>query len=728
MGASDRPSGSPWIGVPSFLPVMTRRDRRPHCRRGALSVALGALLVLPGYAWSNDRPSRVPVVETRSRPAGPYPCAPHGDQGIAGTYGDASAIGWEGNRQGVVACLGGSFYVQDGINTTYGFGIYDDSRTSWTNADGYLPALITAFRHGGADVAITNFADQVDIGGNQYVAVYSRVAVHNPTGQAMRVDPQPSPSLLPLDQAPITVPARATARHDYVVAVDRFGQTYPWPTPDALQRAGGYDAHFAHMRSFWDQQLAAIAHIQVPDPRLDDAYRIGFIDTQIARSGNHLNTGVNGYESEFSHDVIGILANLFTQGDFADAHALLLDARDAVGSQGQYEDGVWTYPWPWAIYLLKTGDVGFVRANFATEGPAGPGSPSIEEAAHRIAADRTGPGGIMRRTDDIDSNGYWTLDNYEALMGLAAYRYVAQRVGDSGEAAWATSEYASLLAVTSSTLASTIARFHLRGLPCSMLQSNDHNRCLNPQDANWAAPFLSGRWAWDGALFGASITGPGVDLIDATYTDGFKQLKGTLPANTFGGYPDFYYYSTGYNAGYGSWGLASTRHRDQGILSYEFMIDKTQSGPLSWWESVSAPNPKSPWVGSHPRTGQGSSPHAWGMANANKVLLDSLIAQRSDGTLIIGRGVPASWTRSGQRLAVSNFPTTDGRRYGFTLSTHGRSVSLALTGDATDGNVLVELPAFVGNLSRTSVGTLDHAAGTVRLPSGIRHVAIELAH
>src|SRR5262249_30812632 len=161
------------------------------------------------------------------------------------------------------------------------------------------------------------------------------------------------------------------------------------------------------------------------------------------------------------------------------------------------------------------------------------------------------------------------------------------------------------------------------------------NRCKNPQDANWAAPFLFGRWAWDASLFGATIDGPGATLIDATYDYGFARLKGVLPRDTFGGYPGDYY-STAYNAGYGSWGLASAHHRDQGIRSYEFMLDDTQSGPLSWWESASAPSPTTPWVGSHPATGQGSAPHSWGMANANKVLLDSLVAQESDGTLVVG--------------------------------------------------------------------------------------------
>ena len=110
----------------------------------------------------------------------------------------------------------------------------------------------------------------------------------------------------------------------------------------------------------------------------------------IARSGIHSNTGVNNYEAEFSHDVIGILANLFTQGDYDDAHALLLDARDVVGSP-EYVDGLWTYSWPWAVYLLKTGDLAFVKANFSTSGPAGATQPSIEDerAPHRR---RAGPG------------------------------------------------------------------------------------------------------------------------------------------------------------------------------------------------------------------------------------------------------------------------------------------------------------------------------------------------
>ena len=671
----------------------------------AAALAAGVATAMPAVASATTAP--------------PYSCAPNGPTGsqtVYGTFGDASVIGWAGNSQGVVACLGGSFWVDTSgpdagpgsastapvTGTTYGYGVYDDSPTTWTNANGYLPALVTTFHRDGAAISITNFGDQVSIGGNEFVIVYSRVSVSNPTGAAISVDPQASAGLIPLNSASDTVPAHGTVNHDYAVPADKFGGSYAYPSWSAIVAAGGFDQHFAHMRSYWNGQLAGIAQItQLPDASLINGYKTGFIYTQIIRSGAELKTGANGYDQEFSHDVIGVS-----------------------GNQPQYLDGVWTYPWVWAIYLLKTGDTSFVKANFATEGPGGKTEPTIEDTAHMIAADRTGPGGIMEETNDIDANGYWTIDNYEALMGLWSYHWLAQQVGNTSEASWAATQYSSLLAAVNKTLNATIAASHLNYLPCSMIEPNTGNRCVNAEDANWAAPFLFGRWAWDGYLFGAPLNGPGLNLIDATYKYGFARLAGQLPPNTFGGYPT-QYYSTAYNAGYGEWGLASNDYRDQGILSYQFMIANGQSGPYSWWESQQFPNPGSPWTGTHPEAGNGSSPHAWGIANANMVLLDSLAAQRSDGSLVVGRGVPNAWVSSGQVISLANFPTTNGRHLGLKISTSGKTVTLTLTGDAPSGPVLFQLPAFVNAIAHASAGTVNEATGTVTLPPTLRTVTVQ---
>jgi hypothetical protein len=705
----------------------------------AYVIAAAAVAVVAGVAT----PAVAATAATAT--AAPYNCAPNGPAGsqtIYGTFGDAGVIGWAGNTQAVVACLGGSFFVDtsgpDGgpgsdstaavTGTTYGYGVYDDSPTTWTNADGYLPALVTTFHRDGAQISITNFGDDVTIGGHAFVIIYSRVQVSNPTGATISIDPEASAGLIGLNSAPDAVPPHSTVNHDYAVPSDTFGGSYAFPSASAIVAAGGFGQHFAHMASYWNGQLAQIAQITaLPDASLINGYKTGFIYTQIIRNGNELKTGANGYDKEFSHDVIGILANLFTQGYTTGAHGLLDRARYVIGTQTQYDDGVWTYPWVWAIYLLKTGDLSFVKANFDTGGPSGSTEPSIQDTAHLIATDRTGPGGIMEETNDIDANGYWTIDNYEALMGLWAYHWLAQQVGNTTEASWAQSQYNSLLQAVNTTLNATISANHLNYLPCSMTEPNTGNRCVNAEDANWAAPFLFGRWAWDGDLFGAPLSGPGISLIDATYSYGFGRLAGKLPSNTFGGYPT-QYWSTAYNAGYGEWGLASNDYRDQGILSYEFMIADGQSGPYSWWESQQFPNTGSPWIGTHPEAGNGSSPHAWGIANANMVLLDSLAAQRSDGSLVVGRGVPDSWVSGGQVISLANFPTTGGHHIGLSIRASGTTVTLTVRGGKAAGPVLFELPAFVNNIAHASSGTVSEPAGSVTLPATSSSVTVQLKH
>jgi hypothetical protein len=673
----------------------------------------------------------VGTVSASASSAAPYPCAAGGGPGFT-TGEDSSAIGWLGNGQGANACLGGSFYVPNGIDTTYGFGVYNNSPTTWTNADGYLPALVTSFTSAGAKVSITNFGDRVMIDGNPYVLIYSRVAVHNPTSQTVTVDPQPSSGLVPLNSAPDQVGPGATVDHDYVVAEDRFGGTYAWPTAAQLAGAGSYTGHFDHMRAFWNQQLAGITQLALPDQQLVDAYKAGFAYSQIDRSGNALDTGTNGYHAEYEHDVVGILANMFNEGYFTDAHALLDETDQVVGTNTQYSDGTWVYPWLWALYVQKTGDTKFLASHFDSPGPGGASAqPSIEATAQIIAADRTGPGGIIGQTGDIDANGYWVSDNYEALLGLAGYQYLAKVMGNTAQEQWAASEYNSLLQAVNSTLSSTISSNNLNYIPCSMVEPNTANRCSNPEDANWAAPGVYFNWAWNAYLLGAPMTSPNGgtagDWIDKTMSYGFGRAKGMLPPNTFGGYPGEGFYSTAYNGAYGAWGLASNNYRDEGILSLEFLINNDQAGPYSWWEGSTPPSTTTPWIGNHPASGGGASPHSWGIAMGDLGLLDSLVSQRTDGSLIVGRGVPNSWVGSGQRIAVSNFPTSDGNRIGATITTRGDAVTLQLTGKPS-GPATFELPAFVNNIASASAGAVDNGAGAVTISAQTRSVTVTLSH
>ena len=104
------------------------------------------------------------------------------------------------------------------------------------------------------------------------------------------------------------------------------------------------------------------------------------------------------------------------------------------------------------------------------------------------------------------------------------------------------------------------------------------------------------------------------------------------------------------------------------------------------------------------------------------------MAERGDGSLIVGRGVPQSWTCSGQPITLSNVPVTGGQHLGLSIRAQGKQVTLTLTGHRPAGPVLFQLPAFEGNLAHSSAGAIDPATGTVTLSASTRSVRVQLAH
>jgi hypothetical protein len=626
------------------------------------------------------------------------------------TQVDSGIIGWDGDKDAAIAHRDGSFDIRAGKNITVGFGIYDNPASlQWTNAGGYYPALVTQFERDNTTVTITNFGDKVTLGPNAFVAVYSRVSVFNHDSVAHVEDPAPSAQLLALNSASTTVGPGQTVNHDYVIAVDRFGASYAWPADGALVAAGGYDAHYQDMTTYWDTKLSGIAQVQVPEAQLSNAFKAGYIYTNIVKDGNNLDVGENGYDQLFDHDLIGIMTTLFDEGDLSNARSYLPTLFT-----GQYPDAIYKFDWPWAVYLEKTGDTAYISANFS----------KIQSNAHAIQARATGPNGIMTSSNAIDADGYWTVDDESALLGLLAYRYITGQLGNTTEATWAANEYTTLLNSVNTELNATISKNNLSYIPCAMDVPDTANRCSNTNDANWASMLLFGRWAWDGQLFGANQSSPLISMIDATYDYGFAHLSG-LPAHTYGGYTG---YSTGYNAGYGSAGLASSSHRSEGIYDYDFMIQNTQSAPFSWWEGIPSVGTTNWSPGTHATSGTGSSPHMWGQANASKVLLDSLIAGKTDGSVIVGRGVPSEWLRANATTSVTNYPIAGNGRMGATITSAGGAITLTLSGSTPRGNVLFELPQFVGNIASASTGTVDNTNGVVSLAPGTTSVTVTLTN
>ena len=436
------------------------------------------------------------------------------------------------------------------------------------------------------------------------------------------------------------------------------------------------------MKAFWNHELNGITQLALPDQQLVDAYKAGFAYTQIDRSGNALDTGTNGYHAEYEHDVIGILANMFNEGYFTDAHALLDETDRVVGTNTQYSDGTWVYPWLWAVYVEKTGDTRFLSQHFSLPGPLGTSAqPSIEATAQIIAADRTGPGGIIGQTNDIDANGYWTSDNYEALLGLAGYEYLAKVVGDKTQEQWGAAQYSSLLKAVNSTLTSTVGPATSTTFPARWSSPTPPTAAPTPRTPTGPRP-ASTQLGLERYLLGVPVTGPAggtvADWLDKTLSYGFGRRTGLVPANTFGGYPGEGFWSTAYNGAYGAWGLASNNYRDEGILSLEFLISNDQAGPYAWWEGCAAPGADA--VDREPPGRCGGSPRTRGaLPWVPRACSTRSCPRRPTGP---SSSAGASLTAGSAPASQSPCPTSPPPRppVGATITTNGVSVTLKLTG------------------------------------------------
>ena len=111
-----------------------------------------------------------------------------------------------------------------------------------------------------------------------------------------------------------------------------------------------------------------------------------------------------------------------------------------------YWDGVWKTMGTWATYLAKTNDSSFVSQYFHDDsGGSSQWGPSLYTIMHSIYTGQLAADGVLSTSFDNDSSGRWLFDDYSALQGLAAYKYIATRIGNTGEAQWADSAYNSLL-------------------------------------------------------------------------------------------------------------------------------------------------------------------------------------------------------------------------------------------------------------------------------------------
>lgn len=632
---------------------------------------------------------------------------------------DQGVIGWDGDKNAGLAMLDGSIGIRDrpDLNLTgpelrwgirgVGYELTKDlpanTKIDWYNAEGWLPALVSRLDRDGCTITITNFADKIVIGGNEFVAAYSRVVIHNHSGMTKIIHPGQSAQWIALRQASSQILDQSSAIHDFVIVMDRFGKAVAWPDRDSVRNYQTWDQAYEHMRSFWCGKMDSLLKIkQLPDTSLIDQCKADYCHARILMDGKVLHAGEFGYDHTFSHDLVSQIIHLFLMGEFDHAH----DWLDGLVLEDErvknYPDATYKYSWPFALYLKLTGDDKFVMERFE----------KIQRAMRVIVSHRDGPDGVMGRTWALDHFGFWTIDNFAALQGLGCYAYICRKLGKVEELRWAEQQYESLFQALNSKLVS--------------LSPDKISNRLDGFEPGGIL-FAFGAWPWDGYLWNLP-QGTMPSRIDASYkwlsrNQGFKSPH--IWAEPWGGsldHPAFFsYYSVGATCGM----LRGNNWRGEGIRAFQFMIQHAQQGPRSYWECATMPD-ESRWNGIHPHSGYGDCPHIFGAALAEKVLVESLLAERSDGSIIIGRGIPDEWCKPGSLIEIVDVPITGRRKTGFRMEAFVDRIELVLIGDSPEGEIFVDLPLWIRRKPNPSVGRYDASQFQVVLPTNVRKVTFFL--
>jgi hypothetical protein len=640
--------------------------------------------------------------------------------------GNSTIIGWEGDKDAAIVKDNGWFFVRDGINTLASFMISSNTspgKFKWYPHSGHLPCFITEFEEKKCLVKISNFADKVTINNQDFVIAYSRVEIENPTQKEVELDPEAASILTPLTPATTgKVQAGQKVHFDYAVVIDRFGKNIERPSTQAILAAGTFEAHFEHMKTFWESKLAQIVAINTPDQELNNAYRMGFVYTLITKDDEDYHTGEFGYDVMYNHDYLGILNTLFKIGYYDNAREQIKKLGKGVGN---YHDQFYRWSLPVSVYLQKTNDLEILSIdnNFVYN--------QCTEAYGKTIGDLNPTTGILKSTWDIDDNGLWTWDNESALTGFACYKYVSKLKGNNVEVKNAEKAFSTLLTNINNRLNEMSAESEIDYIPASLEFPNEKMpHVMKKGSSFWATPFWFGM-NWDTYLAGGKYEGPILDRIDNTYNWGFSKMKneGYAPHNigTWVEYGNGL--SSAYNASFCISGLLSKNYRQEPIKAYQFMLENGQSAPYGFWEMFQAPDPKNTWSGKHPAEEPNwfSCPHQWGQAGATQALLDALVAEFYDGKLIVGRGYLDQWCTKGKVTELNNFPISNNGRTNIRIEfIESNKVQLTISGDKPKNKILFNLPIFENNIVSTTAGKIDNVLGQVVLEPKTEKVIVTL--
>jgi len=635
--------------------------------------------------------------------------------------------------------IGGKIYYPDEFNAKR------REKINWYLAEGYLPSPVSEWQAGEVSVRIQHFAKRIL--DNTATAVYTRVSLSNRGNQKekaklhMNAGPEEEFSLTRNPDTAndyystynVEIAAGATVNLDFVSLAN--GQA----SPAELKTQGNFDKNFRNMAGYYNSRINRLTRpVTLPNEKLVELYKSAQIvmwesvvkvengDLEMRGSGGNP-AGYFQYDRTFSHDVPNMVNQFIREGDFELAKGIMeSEYYQRLGRELEqdYLDAIPKYIIPYALYLQFSGDVDYFTEEVKT---------NIKTAAHSIHDHRDFEAdadhyGIMNKSNTLDNKSdYLIVDNFAALHGLAAYHYLSEYFGNTGEVKWAENEMKDLNKDFNNALDYSMAR---RGVDWYMSAFDDDSYFwIRGYDGNWfGTTLMMSTFPWNASLKGFDLGGTWKDGFGPTIDNALKLRKASpynIPEGSWGAWWG-HEYGACYNAGMGLQLLSSDKHRVLVIKNLEFLVNN-QTAPYQWGESFDRGLNDQDWT--RPATDY----ETWGLGYDKQALLESCLAVKTNGEIIVGRGIPLHWSKPGDTIEWKDVRINNNRKLDFKIAFEDTEVILELSGDRPQKNIIFDVPALVGNIAKVIIdgkeaSSYDDATGQVVVPSNSSRVKVEFKH
>lgn len=435
------------------------------------------------------------------------------------------------------------------------------------------------------------------------------------------------------------------------------------------------------------------------------------------------------YDRTFDHDVPDMVIQYIIEGNWDVARRIMKGATyDRLG-QGElkleaYLDAVPKFMVTYAQYLQFTGDKSYFTSDIMNK------LKTCSRAVQKMReftdeARQKGVYGLIHKGSTLDNNfnTYTLVDDFAALHGFTAYKYVCDCFGMKEESEWAYNQMKDLNDCLNKAIRKSVDESGLEWYNACF--SFDMDSTLVSGPGNWlGTTFMMPTFPWNAQLKGFDLGGEWLQYLDNSIGKWLETARFYgAPKGSVGAWWGAKY-GAAYNTGMVMPLLTSDRYRTLIPESIEWLLDN-QTAPFIWGESFHKPKYEGDWT--RPEVDY----ETWGLGFIRQAMLQMCASVKGNSDVIIGRGIPNNWIESGKQIAWERIHINDGKLINLSIQKKDNTIEVIVSGDANTGNYIIDLPYCVGKIKDVNLegGTLiskDYLKGKIVVSGKSTKVSIHL--